>query len=287
MQEPSLYHLKYFKTAAELGSIAGAAKKLGVSQPAISQAIKKLEEILQCELLIHTRNRFKLTEEGRLLVARSGELMSFMDTLKQDLKGLQLEPSGILSIATSSSVAFYILPPLLQKLTEAYPKIRPSLQLGNAQEIIAKVKSGECEIGLLIDDGGLSGLERKLIQKGSFRCIAAEGTGAHANPRFANPRFMVTKESPGLYELERAYKKHSGKNAEIAMEIESWDVIAQMAQLGMGVGFVPDFIASNHPGVKTVNAMTTWSQKIDYRLFLLHQGTHQLSAVAQLLVKEI
>ena len=282
MQEPSLYHLKYFKTAAELGSIAGAAKKLGVSQPAISQAIKKLEEILQCELLIHTRNRFKLTEEGRLLVARSGELMSFMDTLKQDLKGLQLEPSGILSIATSSSVAFYILPPLLQKLTEAYPKIRPSLQLGNAQEIIAKVKTGECEIGLLIDDGGLSGLERKLIQKGSFRCIAAEGTGAHTHPRF-----MVTKESPGLYELERAYKKHSGKNAEIAMEIESWDVIAQMAQLGMGVGFVPDFIASNHPGVKTLNAMTTWSQKIDYRLFLLHQGTHQLSAVAQLLVKEI
>jgi LysR family carnitine catabolism transcriptional activator len=282
MQEPSLYHLKYFKTAAELGSIAGAAKKLGISQPAISQAIKKLEEILQCELLVHTQNRFKLTEEGKLLVARSGELLSFMDILKDDLKGLQLEPSGTLTIATSSSVAFYILPPLLQKLTEAYPKIRPSLQLGNAQEIIAKVKTGECEIGLLIDDGGLSGLERKLIQKGSFRCIAADGTSASANPRF-----MVTKESPGLYELERAYKKHSGKNAEIAMEIESWDVIAQMAQLGMGVGFVPDFIANNHPGVKTLNAMTAWSQKIDYRLFLLHQGTHQLSAVAQLLVKEI
>jgi LysR family carnitine catabolism transcriptional activator len=282
MQEPSLYHLKYFKTAAELGSIAGAAKKLAISQPAISQAIKKLEEILQCELMVHTQNRFKLTEEGKLLVARSGELMSFMDTLKEDLKGLQLEPSGLLSIATSSSVAFYILPPLLQKLTEAYPKIRPSLQLGNAQEIIAKVKTGECEIGLLIDDGGLSGLERKLIQKGSFRCIASEGTSTPANPRF-----MVTKESPGLYELERAYKKHSGKNAEIAMEIESWDVIAQMAQLGMGVGFVPDFIANNHPGVKTLNAMTAWSQKIDYRLFLLHQGTHQLSAVAQLLVKEI
>lgn len=282
MQEPSLYHLKYFKTAAELGSIAGAAKKLGISQPAISQAIKKLEEILQCELLVHTQNRFKLTEEGKLLVARSGELLSFMDNLKDDLKGLQLEPSGTLTIATSSSVAFYILPPLLQKLTEAYPKIRPSLQLGNAQEIIAKVKTGECEIGLLIDDGGLSGLERKLIQKGSFRCIAAEGTSANVNPRF-----MVTKESPGLYELERAYKKHSGKNAEIAMEIESWDVIAQMAQLGMGVGFVPDFIAGNHPGVKTLNTMTAWSQKIDYRLFLLHQGIHQLSAVAQLLVKEI
>lgn len=282
MQEPSLYHLKYFKTAAELGSLAGAAKKLGVSQPAISQAIKKLEEILQCDLLVHTQNRFKLTEEGKLLVSRSGELLSFMDTLKQDLRGLQQEPSGILSIATSSSVAFYILPPLLQKLTEAYPKIRPSLQLGNAQEIIAKVKTGECEIGLLIDDGGLSGLERKLIQKGSFRCIAAESSTSGANPKF-----MVTRESPGLYELEKAYKKHTGKNAEIGMEIESWDVIAQMSQLGMGVGFVPDFIASNHPGVKTLNAMTTWAQKIDYRLFLLHQGTHQLSTVAHLLVKEI
>ena len=282
MNEPNLYHIRYFQTAAELGGIAAAAKKLGVSQPAISQAIRKLEEVLECPLLIHTRNRFKLTEEGKLLVHKSESLMKLVTELKGDLKGLKKEPSGVLTIATSSSVAFYFLPALLKSLTDAYPKIRPSLQLGNAQDIIGLVRGGQCELGILIDDGGLSGLERKLLRKGSFRCITANNA-----PPSQSPRFLVTRESPGLYELSKAYRRHSGKNAEIAMEVESWEVIARMAELGLGVAFVPDFIASHQSGVKVLSSMTAWSQKIEYRMFLLHQGDHQLSPNAQLFMKAL
>lgn len=280
--EPNLYHLRYFKTAAELGGVAAAAKKLGVSQPAISQAIRKLEEVLQCELMVHTRNRFKLTEEGKLLVRKTADLEIFFEGLKNELLGLQAEPTGSLTIAASSSVAFYLLPPLLQKITQKFPKILPSVQIGNTQEIINKVKSGECEIGVLFDDGSQIALEKKLLHRGSFRCVISEEASAKSDDGF-----LVTRESPGLYELQKAYRKHHGKEAAIKMEIENWEVLAEMARLGLGIAFLPDFIASRQNGTKIVTAMNAWAQKVDYRLCQIHQGQHQLSNVAQIFTSEL
>lgn len=280
--EPNLYHLKYFKTAADLGGIAAAAKKLGVSQPAISQAIRKLEEVLQCELMIHTRNRFKLTEEGKLLVKKASDLEGFLENLKNDLRGLQNEPSGPLTIATSSSVAFYLLPTLLRKITDKYPKILPSVQIGNTQEIVTKVKSGECEIGILFDDGSPITLEKKILHRGSFRCVIADDLSVKSEERF-----LVTRESPGVFELQKAYRKHNGKAAAIRMEIENWEVIAEMARLGHGIAFLPDFIASHQTGTRIIASMNAWAQKIDYRLCQIHQGSHQLSNLAQIFIKEL
>lgn len=280
--EPNLYHLRYFKTAAELGGIAAAAKKLGVSQPAISQAIRKLEEVLQCELMIHTQNRFKLTEEGKLLVKKATDLEFFLDGLKNDLLGFQAEPAGTLTVAASSSVAFYLLPLLLQRITQKYPKVHPSVQIGNTQEIINKVKSGECEVGILFDDGSQISLEKKLLHRGSFRCVISE----ELSPK-TEDGFLVTRESPGLYEMQKAYRKQHGKDPFIKMEIENWEVLAEMARLGLGIAFLPDFIASRQAGTKIVASMNAWAQKVDYRLCQIHQGQHQLSNVAQIFTAEL
>lgn len=279
MTEPNLHHLRYLIAAAEHGGLAAAAQKLGVSQPAISQAIRKLEEILDCELLTHSRNRFKLTEEGKLLIEKSKPLLAEMDQIKNSLKGLKLAPEGPLTIATSSAVATFFLPSVLHTLFKEYPKIKPIVKMGSAQEIIQEVRTGRSEIGLLIDDGGLSGLERKLIQKGSFRCIANSKLNTDSS------RFLATHESPGVYELQKAHLKHFNTPATIALEVESWEVIAAMAAQGLGVGFVPDFIADQQPGTRILEKHLGWSQKIEYRLFLLHQGHHQLSRQSKIFLE--
>ncbi|WII72364.1 LysR family transcriptional regulator [Bdellovibrio sp. 22V] len=274
MLEPNIYHLKYFKTAAELQSIAAAAKKLGISQPAISQAIRKLEEALDCDLLIHTRNRFKLTEEGKILLEKSTTLLEQVDNLRADLRGKKSEVSGPLRIATSPEVAHYLFPSALKELQKELPKVRPSFEFGSTQEILNLVKSGEAEFGLVIDDGRMTGLEKKLLRKGHFHCIrSSRETATDAT------RFLVTRESPGLFELEKIFKEQYKKNVEIAVEVESWEVIAHYASLGLGTGLVPDFVAENHLGVKV--SKTLWASKIEYRIYLVHKGMHQLSKAAQ------
>ncbi|UXR65125.1 LysR family transcriptional regulator [Bdellovibrio bacteriovorus] len=281
MSEPNIYHLKYFIKAAELGSLAAAAKSLNISQPAISQAIRKLEENLQCELLLHTKNRFKLTEEGRLLLERSRGILSQLEDLKSDLKGRSEIVSGPLTLATSSAVAHYLLPAPLKNLLKTHPSVTPEVHFGSVQEIMQMVRSGKCELGLVIDDSRPTGFEGKLLGEGGFRCIQK----STAVP--VQPRFLSTLESPGKTELEKAYKRASGKAALTALTVESWEVIAQMSLLGLGVGFVPDFIAASQPGVKTIEEFSEWAERIRYKIYLIHLGEHQLSKPARLFVKAL
>jgi DNA-binding transcriptional LysR family regulator len=144
------------------------------------------------------------------------------------------------------------------------------------------VKSGECEVGILFDDGSPMTLEKKILHRGSFRCLIAEEAS-----KKTEEGFLVTRESPGLFELQKAYRKHHGQEAPIRMEIENWEVLAEMARLGHGIAFLPDFIASRQHGTKIVSAMNAWAQKIDYRLCLVHQGNHQLSALGQIFTNEL
>ncbi len=275
--EPNLYHLRYFVVAAELGSLAAASKILNVSQPAISQAIRKLEDTFDCALLLHTRNRFKLTQEGQELVLRGIQLLEQVALIKADIKGLQTELSGELVIATSTEIAQFLLPPLLKKFKKEFPQVRPVLKLGSAQFIAEQVRKGEADLGLAIDDGQVRGVHKVLLHEGGFDCVAR--SGIVNSP--AQAEFLVTKESPGLLELEKAYHKAFRKKAAISMEVESWVVIAQLASQGLGVGFLPDFIAAKLPGLRSVDSFQVWSSKIKYRHYLLHQGPTQLSKAAR------
>ncbi|CAE79048.1 LysR-family regulatory protein [Bdellovibrio bacteriovorus HD100] len=282
MSEPNIYHLKYFSKAAELQSLAAAAKALNVSQPAISQAIRKLEDTLGCELLLHTKNRFKLTEEGRLLLERSRGILSQLEDLKAELKGRSEIVTGSLSIATSSAVAHYLLPPRLKDFMKAHVEVQPEIHFGTVPEIAELVRGGKADFGIIIEENRLPGFENRLLGEGGFTCVIR--TGAQWP---AAPRFLATQESPGWSELQKAWRRHTGTDARAALTVENWEVISQMSLLGMGVGFVPDFIAENQSGLKAAEEQNIWAGKIRYKIYLIHLGEHQLAKPARVFVKSL
>ncbi|WP_413287676.1 LysR family transcriptional regulator [Bdellovibrio sp. HCB337] len=283
MNQPNLYHLQYFITAARLGSVAAAAQALSVSQPAISQGIKKLEEIFECELLIHSKNRFKITPEGQLLLERSEGVFGALENLKQGLKGLQGQVTGPLRIATSSSAAQTTLPGVLTRFLKKHPEVRPLVSIGTALEIVNHVKSGRSEIGIVVDDGSVRGVSVQILHEGHFQCVAS----SRLNQENIKHHFIATQERPGAEELKKAYEKKYDELPHIKMEVENWEAIAEMARQGMGIGFIPDVIASAWSGVKPVEELEDIGRKITYKLMLIHSGEHQLSKQAQAFIEAV
>ncbi|UOF00638.1 LysR family transcriptional regulator [Bdellovibrio reynosensis] len=277
--EPNLYHLRYFVSAAQLGSVAAAAKAHNVSQPAISQGIRKLEESLECSLMIHTKNRFKLTEEGKLLVQRSGQLFQTLEGIKLDLKGSKAELSGTISIATADTLAQSLLPKSLLKLKQKHPQLGIEIGFSNAAEVLSLVKTGKAELGIVVDDGRIQGVDMSVLHEGSFCCVFAKGI------RISHDLgFIVTQEAPGEMELQKIYKKKFSKPAPIAMKVESWEVIAKYVTLGLGIGFIPDLMLHHWDGIRVIEELQPLAEKQKYRVLLIHRGTHQLSRQAQAFV---
>lgn len=280
MLEPNLYHLKYFVDAATLNSVGAAAKKNSVSQPAVSQGIKKLEEALGVELLVHNKNRFKLSHEGELVLVKFKEILSVFQNLRDELTEKQEEVSGQVSLGTMRSLALHFLPRIFKELKEQYPKLTPVMKIAMSKVVAEQVKRGQIELGLVSDDSNLDGLQAELVYEGAFRCVL----GAEHKSQASHLGFLVTEERPGLLEIQKFYKKKHKKEADITMVIQSWEVITRMALEGLGIGVIPDFIANSYRQGEFIYLYPDFAPK--YRIYLIHCGRKQLSRHAKIVLDQ-
>ncbi|WP_413612682.1 LysR family transcriptional regulator [Bdellovibrio sp. HCB-110] len=269
----NLTHLRYFVSAAKLGGLAASAKENHVTQSAVSQAIRKLEEALGCDLLIHQKNRFKLTSEGEALLLRAEGLFLQISELKDHIKTTKAEIGGEVPIATATPIAQFILPKVIGSVKETHSQLQPVIQIGDVPFILNEVKTGRAEIGIVIDDGNIRGVEKKLLHEGYFCCVA------ESSYRFSEKKmqFLVTRESPGIEELKKAYKKKYASAPEISVAVESWEAIVAMAQYGLGIGFVPELILSHYSNIKEISALADLGKKTKYKTYVIHRGENQLS----------
>ncbi|OLP57663.1 LysR family transcriptional regulator [Rhizobium rhizosphaerae] len=127
----NLRPIECFVRAAELGSIAAAARKLGITPAAASQNIARLEETLGTRLMRRTTRRLALTEAGRVYLERVAPLLEALERAGDAAVALGGRPRGRLKIACSIAFGRHVLARLLPRFLAAYPEIAVELALGD------------------------------------------------------------------------------------------------------------------------------------------------------------
>lgn len=140
-------YLKTFITLAETGSFTNTAERLFMTQPGVSQHVKKLEQSCECELLVRLGKGIELTEQGRQVYryAKQNEArqQQFLEQLKFD------EPhSGRCTIACSGAVALRIYPKLTA-LQAQHPALAIHLEVAPRHRIVDSLKQGAIDIGIV------------------------------------------------------------------------------------------------------------------------------------------
>lgn len=133
----------------ESGSITGAARRLGLSQPAASVRLRELETHLGLELLERTTRGARLSEDGRHLVASARAALYALEEVTNVARRRREERGGALRLAASLTVAEYLLPSWIAPLYDATPPVTVSLRMANSRGVVALVESGEVEIGFV------------------------------------------------------------------------------------------------------------------------------------------
>jgi DNA-binding transcriptional LysR family regulator len=143
-------NLDYLKTYIELirlGSFSEVAKKLSISQPAVSFQIQKLEQELGVRLIDRRQKPLVITDAGKRLLAFAQLFDNEYQALMHDFEQLREEVTGTLSITASTIPGDFILPPILSEFKKRHPSVNIQITVTDSARVIEAVKSGEYDIG--------------------------------------------------------------------------------------------------------------------------------------------
>ncbi len=162
--------LRYCEAIDRLGSITRAAEVLHVAQPALSVAIKKLEDELGVTLFARQQNRgVNLTPEGRILLRRAQRVFEELDSARREIADAVELRSGEVRIGMPPMYGLRFFPPLMKGFHATYPALTVQAIEGSAGEISGLLDSGEIDLAVLESRRVRSGWEH--VQVGEEECV--------------------------------------------------------------------------------------------------------------------
>lgn len=146
---------RYILTIAEEGSITRAAQKLYISQPALSQRLKVINNHYGVELFASGASGIYLTQEGRCFLRHAKELLSCETSLRQELADLHGLKSGTLRIGTSQLSNSVFFQTVVTEFHKTFPGVRLNFVEQPSRNLLAQLSSGQVDIGILHNGAGL------------------------------------------------------------------------------------------------------------------------------------
>ena len=149
--ELELRHLRVFSAVVDSGTHTRAARALGISQSTVSETLVALERTLGVQLFRKPARGLALTPAGEVLLAYARRMFLLTRELTAALADASNAVQASLVISAVESIGAYVLPSRLAVLRERWPAVRVEVLTGTCAEIRARVASGQCDLGLVLE----------------------------------------------------------------------------------------------------------------------------------------
>nr|WP_306266419.1 LysR family transcriptional regulator [Pararhizobium sp. IMCC3301] len=150
---------------AETGSLSGAARKLNLTQPALSASLKRLEQELNVLLVRRHSRGAALTEEGKYVLQKSYHIVRDVAEVVSVVDGLAEEPIGLVRLGLPTTIAGGLIPEFFPMLRSRYPQIRLNIIEAMSGRLAELLQLGDIDLALLFDIQPMSGLRSEPILK--------------------------------------------------------------------------------------------------------------------------
>ena len=232
---------KTFYIVAKNKNITKASHELLISQPAVSKAIKNLENQLDCTLFIRNKNGVYLTEAGLVLYKEVENALYILNNIEDKVKIINDINYGVLSIGTSKTIVEKYLYKYIEKFYNKYPNVKINIITGSDKELIKKVRTGIIDF-LIINtpsdipnDFNITKLQ-KLTTFFAGNKKYKDTIITYENIKDL-PLILQSTGSTTRYYLENIL---NNKNIAIIpkMEFTSSTLVVEFIKMGMGIGLV-------------------------------------------------
>lgn len=239
----NLHHLRLFAAVVDHGGFTKAAAALNLSQPAISKSLKELEAELNLTLIDRAGRSLRLTDAGRTLHARARELFGVERVAERELRELRGLKRGVLRIGASTTIATYLLPPVLGRFRLRHPRVRIQASSANTRTVLRMLLESRVDVALVegpvshprVDVIPWCDDELVVIAHPDHHLASARRVTANA---LAGEQFLVREPGSGTRVVsERALARH-GIRLTNTMRVGGTEAIKQAVAAGLGLAIV-------------------------------------------------
>lgn len=242
---------KVFYITAKNKSITQAARELYVTQPTVTHCIQKLEEELGCILFIRGKKGVKLTPEGKVLYKHVSIACEEIWKAENDMNALKEFKKGEILIGASETTLHYFLFPHLKRYKKKYPHIRLKIHNSNTRSMLDLIRNDELDCGILVFPGDYNEENLDIITLDTFQDIAIAGneykelaqSSISLKDLILYPIISLENATMTNLIFREIFKQY---NLDLRPDIElaTTDLIVPTVANDLGIGFVPEYFAS-------------------------------------------
>lgn len=241
-----LRDLEYFRVVAQHGHIGRAAHKLGLTQPALSKSVARLEAAVGTRLLERTPRGVVLTQVGAALIARATHIHLAVDGALREAKDLGSGVSGHLRVGTVPTAGEHLLPSVCAELLRRSPRLFIQVAVGHSDVLLAALGRGELDLVYgSFPEPRIAGMNYEALGKDLLTVFTrkrhplAQARQADlkqlADFRWALPNATVASRRA----LERALQAHRMPAPDVALESNSTQVLLPAVARSDLIGYLP------------------------------------------------
>lgn len=231
----------------DTGSFTEAARTLNISQPAVSLAIKRLEERLGTALVVRTRKRIAASRPGELLAAGARRAFEALGNAVAQIANEHAEPSGRVILGVHESLAAYSLPAFMARFLRDYPLVELKLWNGRSAEVERELTAGRVDLALIVNPRPQPDLVIVPVFDDSvelFHCLSGQrrsdaGKLVEAMPLIYVPELMQSQDI-----LAQLPKRKIG--ATRLLPCSSLELVKSLVIDEVGVGILPRRVAEHN-----------------------------------------
>lgn len=238
-----LEQYRIFKDVADEGNISKAAKKLYISQSAVSQSVRLLEDALGVRLFSRTSRGVSLTSEGRLLYDYVDKALGLLETGEERLAQTRELLSGELCIGANDTLTKYYLLPFLQQYHKKYPHIRVKILNGTSRRVLELLSAGQVDIAFATspeEDRAFCvhtcfQTHQVFVAAPDYACDFERVYSLEEMRQF--PLILLERTASSRRYLEEFFLRQ-GLKLEPEIELTSHNLLLSLARIGLGVACV-------------------------------------------------
>lgn len=287
---PDLRQIRAFVAVAEEGSFTLAAKRIFVTQSAVSHAMRALEEQLATTLLDRNGKRVTVTPEGELVLKRCKRILLEIEATGRELDRMRRWGQTRIRIGAPHSLCNFLLPSVLREFHDCFPRCEPVIEAGDSHQLMERLVGGNLDVVLGVRSRAMhEDIQYRFMFRDRLEFLVSSSHPWTSDRQtmaatMGDQQFIIYAKGTETHRIVTDWLEREVGRCRMPVVLGDMQAIREMAKLGIGVGIMAPWVAAREIREGALTALPIPGPGIEREWGAFHSSKKRPSLVEESLI---